>query len=392
MKTSASISCSGKQRTGDGRRETTGESKFANSARLPSPVCCLLFLLACLLLAACGKIGDPLPPIPRAPLVVNELTAEQRGTDVILTFPITRPPRARNIKRVDIYRTVEMPSVPLGLPVEEFSTRATVIASIPGAQLPPGSATITFTDPIDFKQTVGGARLRYAVRLVDVEDRAADFSNYAMLTPLGELAGPPTDLQTKLSQTAIELTWQPPAANISGSAPANLVGYNVYRTTGSLTAKLNAQPLKEPRYVDRQFQFGTPYEYTVRSVSLPNPGAPLTAAIESNPSASVKITPVDTFPPSAPASITIASVGGVMSLFWPSNPEPDVIGYNVYRTEDANAPPAQWTKLTPRPITTITFSDKQVQVGKRYYYQITAVDNAGNESARSETQSEIVNP
>jgi hypothetical protein len=323
---------------------------------------------------------------------VNELTAAQRGTDVILSFPVTRPPRARNIKRVDVYRVAEGVDAPLGLTTEEFSTRASVIASIPGSELPPGSATVSYTDPIDFTRAPGQQRLRYAVRLVDVEDRAADFSNYATIAPLSEIAGPPTGLQTRLSQTELEMTWQPPATNISGSRPANVLGYNVYRTAGGATAKLNPQPLAEPRFVDRQFQFGTPYEYAVRSVSLPSAGAPPSEAIESNPSQPVVITPRDTFPPSAPSSITIASVGGIVSLFWPANPEPDVVGYHVYRAEDASAPSAAWTRITPRPITTITFSDRQVEVGKRYYYQITAVDNAGNESARSETQSEIVNP
>jgi hypothetical protein len=395
MKTSADISCRSRQQAVGSRQSADSPRRIGSAPSRAS----LRFLLTayCLLptayfLTACGKIGDPLPPIPRAPLVVNELTAAQRGTDVILTFPVTRPPRSRNVRRADIYRLSEPESAPLGLTEEEFSARASVIASIPGEQIPAGSATVTYTDPIDFRQTTGDRRFRYAVRLVDVEDRAAGFSNYATVTPLSEIAGPPTDLRAKLSQTELEVTWQPPTANLSGSAPANVLGYNVYRTSGGATVKLNAQPLAEARYADRQFQFGTPYEYAVRSVSLPNPGAPPTAAIESDASRAVSITPRDTFAPSAPSSVTVASVGGIVSLFWPANPEPDVVGYNVYRATDASAPPEQWTKVTPRPITTITFSDDRVRVGERYYYQITAVDNVGNESARSETQSEIVNP
>jgi endoglucanase len=88
----------------------------------------------------------------------------------------------------------------------------------------------------------------------------------------------------------------------------------------------------------------------------------------------------------------VASINAIVSLFWPSNSEPDLAGYNIYRSEDESLPPEQWLKLTPRLHTPTTFRDDKVQVGKKYYYQLTAVDTSGNESARSVTISETVNP
>src|SRR5262245_22203025 len=46
---------------------------------------CLLVVLSPLLpvfFSACGKIGDPLPPIPRAKLNIEELSVEQQGTNL----------------------------------------------------------------------------------------------------------------------------------------------------------------------------------------------------------------------------------------------------------------------------------------------------------------------
>lgn len=358
---------------------------FENKAANLPALCLLIFAFFLLIFTACGKVGDPLPPIPKAPLIVNELAATQQGTSIILSFPVAKETLTDKLKRVDVYRLIEPVTAPQGITAEDYLTRAALITSLSDAQLPTRVSIISYVDPIDFKVANDQTRYRYAVRLVNRDDRPADLSNYASLTPLSTVAEPPVGLQAEVTQTTMEIRWQPPAANLNGSSPANVFGYNLYRRVGGQWAKVNAAPFKETRYIEKQFQFGTPYEFIVRALSLPRAGAPLTEIIESNESLPLTVTPKDTFPPTAPTSITIASRGGLISLFWPANPEPDVIGYNIYRSEDEKT----WTKITPRPITTITFSDRQVQIGKRYFYQLAAVDNAGNESPRSATHSEI---
>src|SRR5262245_43863388 len=49
--------------------------------------------LIVLLLAACGKVGDPLPPFIRIPEPVRDLAVQQNGNDFVLTW--TNP--ARNV-------------------------------------------------------------------------------------------------------------------------------------------------------------------------------------------------------------------------------------------------------------------------------------------------------
>ena len=356
------------------------------SSAIRNPQSAILLLAFCLVITGCGKIGEPLPPIPRAPLVVEELRVEQQGTKLTLSFPFPRTTRSARLQRVDIYRLTESARDPRGITQESFSARAGIINSIPADRISASNATITFTDALDLKTPSRDVRYRYAVRLVNTSGTAADFSNYAVIEPLFDLALPPAGLRTKQLEKEIEITWTAPAANENGASPANVAAYNLYRNG----ARLNPEPLTQPRFIDRNFQFGATYEYVVHALSYRPSNASLAGAIESNPSESLTYSPKDAFPPAAPTSLTIASINSLVSLFWPLNAEPDVAGYNVYRTEEENTPPANWIKLNAQLHKTASFRDDRVQVGKQYFYQIAAVDIYGNESPRSEIKSEIV--
>src|SRR5207253_2117586 len=120
---------------------------------------------------------------------------------------------------------------------------------------------------------------------------------------------------------------------------------------------LNAEPITTTTFVDTKLQYGVDYLYVTRALSQGANGL-----IESADSQPLRFTPKDTFPPSTPEPVTIASANGVISLFWPSAPERDVAGYNVYRASSAEVPPDQWIKLTPQPITPVTFRDDRVQI------------------------------
>ncbi len=363
-----------------------GNPFFLSAIRNPQSA----LLLIALCLTACGKVGDPLPPIPRAPLIIEELNVAQQGTELILSFPLVRTNRSPKLQRIDVYRLIESVNDPQGLTPEAFSSRAGLLTSI--QEIPEKTSTITYRDPLDLKSNARNMRFRYAIRLLNAAGQAADLSNYAMIVPLFDLSLPPTGLNVVQREKQIELNWVPPPANESGVTPANVAGYNLYRRAGDSVIKLNADPLTATRFIDRNFQFGANYEYTVRALSLLPGNASLAAAIESNESHPLAHTPKDTFPPIAPGPVTIASIGGMVSLFWPLNQETDIAGYNLYRAEQENAPLEKWAKLNSQLHRTASFRDDRVQVGKLYFYQITAVDIYGNESARSTTVSETVNP
>jgi fibronectin type 3 domain-containing protein len=170
----------------------------------------------------------------------------------------------------------------------------------------------------------------------------------------------------------------------------NLLGYNVYRVEEAQDqisdSPINSGLVSGTQYSDKNFKFGETYRYVVRAVSLGTGGSP----VESLNSNSITMAPRDTFPPSAPSSITIAAAPGRLSLFFPANPEPDVAGYNIYRSTDANLSKDQWARLNSELLTRTTFQDERVESGRRYFYYLTAVDQAGNVSPLSEVVSETV--
>ena len=80
----------------------------------------------------------------------------------------------------------------------------------------------------------------------------------------------------------------------------------------------------------------------------------------------------DVFPPAVPVNLTAIAGVGSIELAWDRGLDADLKNYRVYRNDqaigDSEAP---------------SFSDRQIKTGERYRYDLTAIDQAGNESARS---------
>jgi fibronectin type 3 domain-containing protein len=75
-----------------------------------------------------------------------------------------------------------------------------------------------------------------------------------------------------------------------------------------------------------------------------------------------------------------------IDLIWAPVTDADLEGYNVYRHEDGAAA----VKLNATPVRMPAFRDTLVKAGKKYSYSVSAVDQRGNESARSEAADESV--
>lgn len=353
----------------------------------------LFVALILVIFSGCGKRRPPLPPIERVQQRTEFLSGVQRGNQVVLSWPAplrNAPDKSvQSIRRIDVYRLAERPTAPLALTEEEFGRRSTLVGSVTYDQIKDAVGTLTYIDSLELAGEP--ARLRYAVRYVNAAGQRAGFSNFLTIEPSAKVAQPPTLISTgkEISETAITINWTPPAANIDGSTPVNLLGYNVYRLDESQrevsATPINSALVSGTQYADQSFQFGENYTYFVRSVSLGTEGAQV-ESLNSNP---LSISPRDVFPPSPPASITIAAAPGRLSIFFPANPEPDVAGYNIYRSTDPDLPKEQWTKLTPSLLTRTTFQDENVESGKRYHYYLTAVDQSGNVSQPSEVESEV---
>jgi hypothetical protein len=340
--------------------------------------------------AACGKRRPPLPPVERVPQRTELLSGAQRGNQVILSWPAPQrnapADSVQSIRRIDVYRLAESPSAQLPLTEEEFSSRSTLIGSINYETIKTAVDTLIYTDTLELAGQP--TRLRYAVRYVNAAGQRAAFSNFLLIEPAAKIAEPPNIVSADLSANAVTLIWNAPTTNIDGSTPVNLLGYNVYRVEKSQTeigqTPINSTLVTSTRYSDQTFRFGEEYNYVVRSVSLGTGGN----QVESLNSNALSVAPVDTFAPSAPAKPSIAATPGRLALFFPANPERDVAGYFVYRSTDPELPKNRWTKVTPNLLTHTTFQDETIESGKKYYYYIVAVDDAGNQSQPSDVESE----
>jgi hypothetical protein len=317
-----------------------------------------LLLIGLLAAAGCGKRLPPLPPLESVQQRTEQLSGYQRGSEVILGWPapLRNAPSnsVQSIRRIDVYRLAEKPSAPLPLTEEEFAARSTLIGSVTYDQIKDARDVLRYTDSLK----LGGqpTRLRYAIRYVNAAGQRAAFSNFLLIEPAARIAQPPRLLTSEVAEGGITIDWQPPAANIDGSTPVNLLGYNVYRLDEKQSeagpAPLNAgQLVSSPQFKDRTFKFGQDYKYVVRSVSLGTEGA----QVESLNSNSLSVQARDTFPPSAPDRITINPAPGRLSIFFPANPEPDVAGYNIYRSTDPNLAKGRWTKLNSALLMKTTF-------------------------------------
>lgn len=94
----------------------------------------------------------------------------------------------------------------------------------------------------------------------------------------------------------------------------------------------------------------------------------------------ILITPpgVDLTPPEAPAGLTAAEGDATVELAW--EVVPDAAGYHVYRSPVSGG---GYERLTDGALSGTGYTDDTVQNGRLYYYVVTAVDAAGNESGRS---------
>lgn len=352
----------------------------------------LIGLCALSLAPTCGKRRPPLPPIERIPQRTEALTGIQRGNEITLMWPA--PLRnagegsVQSIRRVDVYRVAEKLDAPLPMTEDQFEARATLIGSVSYEDIKNGGATLTYTDRLELASDA--ARLRYAIRYVNSAGQPAAFSNFFLTTPAFKVAAPPTITKTEKQETANVLIWEAPNANMDGSTPVNLLGYNVYRILKSQPETdlkpLNADPVTALRYEDRRFKFGELYTYFVRAVSLGTEGKP----VESLNSNQIKLLQDDKYPPAAPDLANPISLPGRIALFWTANSELDVAGYYLYRSTDPNLPKDKWSKLTPQLYARTTFTDENVETGKTYYYYVVAVDSAENVSPPSKVVSETV--
>ena len=374
-------------------REGTG----IHIARRPAQVFAIFYFHFSILLltAGCGAPGDPVPPSPPVAAAIKDLTAHQSGDGVQLSF--TLPLNSISGEKLPAPPAVEILRGTARSDGSADTKSFRVVYTIPGALVENYRADgqVRFTDPIAPEETKShpGGAVAYIARTRASQKRASTDSNAVSLRVF-PVPAPIAYVEARVTESAVELTWPVPARTAAGAPAPAITGYRIYRSEIHPPAPSSSPeelPQGKPEshaallassesnnYRDTSVVFDHSYLYIVRS-AIHVEGDEL----ESSDSQPVTVTPHDTFPPAPPQGLVAALLPGLapgtvlVDLSWSINLETDLAGYRVYRSEQEGT---RGQLVTPELLPTPAVRDRSVQPGHRYWYTVTAIDRAGNES------------
>lgn len=304
-------------------------------------------------LAGCGYIGEPLPPLANIPARITDLAAIQRGGRIIAQFSV--PLLTTENRPIPGPVTLDLRAGPAEH-FEEFSWSVNA-KQIPAAPVDNGIARYE----IPAAEWTGKSVI-LGVRVQSANGKPGAWSNLATVPVV---AAPPTPAGVKAVATAqgVKVTWE-----------AHGSQFRVFRKPEGVADFALATAVDKPEWTDTEIEYGKQYTYLVQTVvSLGD-----NKVAESDLSREIAIKPIDTFEPAAPAGLHATAAANSIELSWDPNTEPDLAAYRIYRSTAGGA----FEKLADLPPVP-AYSDKAIKQDTAYRYQVTAVDRAGNESQRS---------
>jgi hypothetical protein len=322
------------------------------------PLCrrCLLLPVAPLLfLAACGYVGDPLPPLINIPKPVTGLSAVERGARLIVQFELpthtSEQVPIRTPLTVDL-RLTSAPIVPFD--IDRWANEARQIS---GGEVK--DRTARFEIPVT---GLAGRQVTVGARVTGANGKHSDWSALLSLPVVAPLETP-AGVRTESTAAGVRVYWGGPQGR-----------FRVLRRAPGETGFTLAAQVDDNEWTDPQTAFGQTYAYLVQRVADLGDGH----VAESEPSAEVSATPADTFPPAAPTGVRASGSPASVELSWDRSREPDLAGYRIYRA----APGADFERLAETGETP-AYSDRTAAPGTAYRYAVTAFDRNANESPRS---------
>lgn len=349
----------------------------------------LLFVLggAAVVLSGCGYTGDPKAPALRRPERVANLTAVERGSKIVVTFvlpaettddlPIKTPPdvEMRIGPGPDPWEEDAWVAHSDRIPVPAWEPMHSAVPKRRGAVAASGStASLKRKAAKQTAVAAAAARMEWYSRNIEID--AAKYVGKPVLIGV-KVHGPkgrddgwsfvtlevlpvlpvPLDVKAADAPNAIHLQW-------TAAAPA----FRIFRKLPADAEWTQIGESSQASFDDTTFTYGKTWEYYIQSIRKTGTGF-----LESERSETISFAPTDKFPPGTPAGLSAIAGTQTIELSWNNVTDADLAGYRVYRGGVKIADGLQ----------SAVYSDKDVSAGSRYRYEVSAVDQAGNESARS---------
>ncbi|MCX4989577.1 MULTISPECIES: PA14 domain-containing protein [unclassified Streptomyces] len=281
--------------------------------------------------------GAPAPGLPANDFGVRWTVTRDFGSGGPFTLPVTTQDGIRvyldGVRKVDLWKNVSA------------TQSKTVNLTIPHGQ---------HTLRIDFANWTGKANVTFAYKPVT----SATTDKIKPLVP----TGPSATYDTATGKAKV--SW-------SKNQEMDLAGYRVYRRLKGSTTWTRLTTTTATSYTDTTLPVtGVTYEYEVRAYDK--------AANESAGTTPRSVTTADRTAPAVPTGLTVtdSSDKGGLRTGWSA-----VAGASSYRVYRAAAENGSFSRIGSTG--EVSYRDSTAEQGTTYYYRVTAVDAAGNESPRS---------
>jgi hypothetical protein len=310
---------------------------------------------AALMGSGCAYIGGPLPPLANVPGPIANLAAIQRDARIIVQF--TPPALTTEGMAIKKPLTFDLRIGPAAAPfnIAEWAEQARQEPSVAAV-----NGNVRYEIP---SAAWTGKEVTIAVRAIGANGKESGWS-IPLVLPVVAPPQVPTGLHAEATAAGVRLTWGGPGSR-----------FRIFRREPGSEKFDPVTTVTGHDWVDPLSEFGKTYIYEVQALVDIGEGK----EAESELTAPVTITPVDTFPPAVPAGLRAAVAPNSIELAWDRNTESDLAGYRIYRAEGSGAF-AKIAEGSQIP----NYSDRTIERGKTYRYTVIAVDQAGNESARAE--------